>query len=384
MDAHELTTDAFWDDPSPYVAGGFAGDLSTSGLPPGHVCFATSGSSGDPKWLALSKQALRVSAVAVNRHLGVSAAGCWGLALPPHHVGGFGVAARAHAAGCAFSTFDRRWDAPAFAAWLHDRRVTHTSLVPTQVHDLVAAGRPAPANLRAIVVGGGALDGITGRAARALGWPVLASFGMTEAASQIATQHPESLHDIYQPAPLPLLPGWQAETTADDLLRISGPALFSGWLVRKNGRWIYQARTGEWHLTSDRVHLAGGCLTPIGRADSQVKVLGELVDLAAIERELADLADGRLAPGLCAVVAVPDARAGHLLVPAFDAAADPVLVAAVLTDYARQSPGIHRLQPAVIMEDFPCSPLGKPLRAEIAAAVILKRKSEPRMNADNS
>ncbi len=113
------------------------------------------------------------------------------------------MAARAFAAGCGFSEFGRRWDAPAFAAWLAENQVTHTSLVPTQVHDLVAAGVQAPVSLRAIVVGGGHLDAATGRAARALGWPVLASYGMTEAASQIATQGLDSLKTLYQPAPLP-------------------------------------------------------------------------------------------------------------------------------------------------------------------------------------
>ena len=71
---------------------------------------------------------------------------------------------------------------------LADRGVTHTSLVPTQVHDLVKADLRAPETLKAIVVGGGHLDAATGRLARTLGWPVLASYGMTEAASQIATQ----------------------------------------------------------------------------------------------------------------------------------------------------------------------------------------------------
>ena len=369
MAALELTTRAFWDDPAPFAAGDFAGDLSSIKMPPGLVCFATSGSSGEPKWIALSKQSLLVSAAAVNRHLDVSADCCWGLALPPHHVGGFGVAARAYAAGCGFAAFDRRWDALAFAEWLHDRRITHTSLVSAQVHDLVTADMPAPAALRAIVVGGGALEVALGRAARALGWPVLASYGMTEAGSQIATQHPASLHAIYQPAPLPLLPIWQAETTPEDMLRITGPALLSGWLVHQDGRWIYQPLATEWHLTSDRVLLTDGCLTPLGRADTQVKVLGELVDLETIERDLAALADGGLAPGMFAVVAVPDARAGHALVPVFDATVDPALIASALAEYARQTPGIRRLRPAVTLADFPRSPMGKPRRAEIVAAL---------------
>jgi acyl-CoA synthetase (AMP-forming)/AMP-acid ligase II len=111
----------------------------------------------------------------------------------------------------------------------------------------------------------------------------------------------------------------------------------------------------------------------MGRADSLVKVLGELVDPETIERELAALADGRLAPGMYAVVAVPDARAGHALVPVFDAATDPALIAAVLASYARQAPGFRRLRPAVRLADFPRSPLGKPRRAEITAAITESR-----------
>jgi O-succinylbenzoic acid--CoA ligase len=331
--------------------------------------FATSGSSGTPKWIALSKTALLASATAVNHHLNVTSASCWGLALPPHHVGGFGVAARAFAADCGWCAFAGRWDASAFAAWLAANRVTHTSLVPTQIHDLVATRRHAPASLRAIVVGGGHLDTATGQAARALGWPVLASYGMTEAASQIATQGLDFLQTLYQPAPLPLLPIWQAKTFPEHLLRIAGPALFSGLLVREHDQWAFIPRVTQWHQTQDRVMLANGTLTVVGRADTLVKVLGELVDPVIIEREIVALAAGKLVPGSLAVIAVPDARAEHTLVPVFDGSVDTALIAAVLTDYARQAPGFRRLRPPVILQNFPSSPMGKPRREAITAAI---------------
>jgi O-succinylbenzoic acid--CoA ligase len=285
------------------------------------------------------------------------------------HVGGFGVAARAFAAGCQFREFGRRWDAPAFATWLAENEVTHTSLVPTQVHDLAAAGVHAPPSLRAVVVGGGHLDMETGRAARALGWPVLASYGMTEAASQIATQDFAELENPYQPAPIPLLPIWRAETTPEQKLRIAGPALFSGALLRENETWSFQPRVTEWHETSDRVLMEKDRLTPLGRADLRVKVLGELVDLEMIERELSALAAGKLAPGMFAVVALPNARTEHALVPVFDAKADAAVIRDVLSVYEKQAPGFRRLGPAVTLEHFPRSPLGKPCRAEIAAEI---------------
>lgn len=370
MEASNMITAAFWLDPAPIAAGPFPGILPAVPELRGHVLFETSGSSGAPRWLALSKNALLASAAAVNRLLEVTTSSRWGLALPPNHVGGLGVAARAYAAGCGFNDFGRSWDAFTFGKWLADARVTHTSLVPTQVYDLVRAGIRAPGSLIAIVVGGGHLDAATGRAARALGWPVLASYGMTEAASQIATQGLDSLDSLYQPGPLPLLPLWQADLTQGQILRIKGPALFSGMLARENAAWVFKPRLSDWHQTQDRVLLDNRFLTILGRADTLVKVLGELVDLEMIERELVDLSDGGLPPGWTAVVAVPDARAQHALVPVFAAAVDPQVIAAVLTKYAGRAPGFRRLRPPVMLEQIPCGPLGKPRRAELAAAIL--------------
>jgi O-succinylbenzoic acid--CoA ligase len=370
MDARLLTNPGFWKDPYPIAAGDFPGEIPADPALHGHVLFQTSGSTGTPAWIALSKTALLASAGAVNRHLGVSNTSCWGLALPIHHVGGFGVAARAFLAGCGLAEFGARWDARAFVRWLAGHPVTHVSLVPAQVYDLVTAGLTAPASLQAVVVGGGHLDAPAGQAARALGWPVLASYGMTEAASQIATQGLDALATLYQPAPIPLLPIWQAETTEEQLLRIAGPALFSGWLAREDAGWVFHARETPWHATQDRVQLEYHALTPMGRADNRVKVLGELVDLEEIENELSILADGGFLPGTFAVVAVPDERAGHALVPVFAGSVDAECITAVLGAYAVHAPGFRRLRPAMRLEPFPRSPMGKPRRTEILAAIF--------------
>ncbi|MCU0748000.1 MAG: AMP-binding protein [Akkermansiaceae bacterium] len=365
MDAALLTEADFWTDPAPW-AFGFDGSLPNLPELRHHVLFETSGSTGRPKWIALSKSALLASAAAVNQHLAVRETSRWGLALPVHHVGGFGVAARAHAAACGFHEFGQRWDAWKFQQWLGENDVSHTSLVPTQVHDLVAADLPPPSSLRAIVVGGGHLPVATGRAARKLGWPVLASYGMTEAGSQIATQPLDAIQHPYHPAPIPLLPIWQAEISVRETLRISGPALFSGVLIQ-DPSWTFIPRPSPWHDTDDRVRLENDQLTPLGRADSRVKVLGELIDPEAIERDLIQNSNGAIAPGRLVIVAVPDDRMEHALVPVVDAAIDSPFIHSILADHNANSPGFLRLRPAVVLADFPRSPLGKPLRGEIAA-----------------
>jgi O-succinylbenzoic acid--CoA ligase len=369
MDPTSLMQQEFWNDPAPCAAGRFIGAIPDLAELQSQVLFETSGSSGTPKWIALSKDALRVSADAVNAHLEVTTNSCWGFALPIHHVGGFGIAARAFAANCRFEHFAPRWQPETFTRWITDFQITHTSLVPTQVHDLVAGQHRAPQCLRAVVVGGGRLDEATGRAARALGWPVLASYGMTEAASQIATQSLAALVAPYQSAPIPVLPIWQTKLGDDDQLLIAGPALFSGTLIMHDKAWTYHPRNSPWHETRDRVMLDTQGITPLGRIDAMVKVLGELIDPQSIEHEIIALSEGKLAPQKVAVIAIADPRSEHALVPVFDASVDRELMRQILESYAKNAPGPRRLHEPIILNPLPLSALGKPLRAEILRMV---------------
>ena len=209
MNADDILKAAFWTDGNP-------------------IPFQTSGSTGAAKQIVLTKESLLLSAHAVNEWLRVDPTSVWGLALPLHHVGGFGVAARAYAAGCGLSVYEGKWDAVRFAKWIAEKNVTHVSLVPTQIHDLLSAGLHAPPSLYAVVVGGGRLSDEVGQTIRDKGWHVLASFGMTEAASQIATQSLAYISLPFADSPLEILPIWQAQETPDGMLRLKGAALFAG------------------------------------------------------------------------------------------------------------------------------------------------------------
>jgi O-succinylbenzoic acid--CoA ligase len=355
MEATALITGTFWESDAPILAGGHPAPADVPGL----VYFRTSGTTGTPKWIGLSRRALLASAEMVNRHLRVDARSGWALALPLDHVGGFGVAARAWQAGCRFARWQGKWQPAAFTAWLATTGTTHLSLVPTQVHDLVTHRLHAPAGLAAVVVGGGLLDETAGHAARALGWPVLASYGMTETASQVATQGLDLLDFPYSPLPLPLLPDWQARIVADGIIALRGAALFSGTLVPSGDGWNYEERRGEWHATSDTGRLDGRELHLTGRADTRVKILGELVDPTAVETALL----AHLPAGRFAVAAVPDPRAGHRLVLVHEHGIDP---APALAAYHATCPGFLRIAAATAVPTLPRSALGKPIRAELS------------------
>ena len=267
-----------------------------AGVPPlaAHVWLTTSGATGRLKPVALSKQALLVSARAVNEHLASDAHDVWLNVLPPFHVGGLGIHARAHLSGARVVSLER-WNAAAFCARLTADAVTLTSLVPTQVFDLVRAARLAPPSVRAVVVGGGALDPELWRRARALRWPLLPSYGATECASQIATAVSSDVAGETAP-PLRLLPHVEVRADADGRLEVRSDALFTGYATPSG---LDDPKHDGWWRTDDLGSLEGDTLTVHGRADETMKVGGELVHLAALESRLAQV---------CAVVA-PDADA---------------------------------------------------------------------------
>jgi len=322
MDLDGLVSPPFWEQDDPVVLApphlrvegeALREKLATSDWGAGAVVFASSGSTGQAKWILHTRASLLASARMVNRHLEVGGSDHWFLALPEFHVGGFGVVARAHLARGGLTCSEGKWDAKSFADAMAESGATLTSLVPTQVHDLVAEKISAPSRVRAVVVGGGELEEALGREARSLGWPVLPSYGMTEAGSQIATASLRSLESAFQNHPLPLLEDWEVRLSAKGVLELRSAALFSGYLRLVEGELSLDPLGEEgWFASNDVVELLGGALTFRGRADRMVKVRGELVDLDALERSLR----GELGGGhaVC-LVALVQARLGHLLVP---------------------------------------------------------------------
>ncbi|MBG7608444.1 MAG: AMP-binding protein [Verrucomicrobia bacterium] len=362
LDAEYIRSGGFWENREAFVAGEWEG--ADPVVPDGSVLFRTSGSTGEPKWVVLGKDSLLISARAVNEWLGVGSNSEWGLALPLNHVGGFGVVARAYSAGCGLVVFEGKWDARRFTEWLESEGVTHVSLVPTQLHDLVQGGFRAPDCLKAVVVGGGRLGGGLGQAARDAAWPVLASYGMTEACSQIATQELELLDLSYVKSPLKTLPIWNVRRTEAGILEVQGDALFSGTLEKREGEWAFKKHDPGWFATSDRVCVEGDCLIPEGRADSVVKIMGELVDVEAVEKRFLKMATGRVREGGFATVAVKDARREHVLVAVFEKNIEKAVEC--FDEYQRLAPGVERFDRHIVVDYFPRTSLGKLKRGELA------------------
>lgn len=151
----------------------------------------TSGTTGAPKAAELTWGNLAASARASAENLGGGPEQVWLACMPLFHVGGLAMVDRCRAYGATLILHER-FDAAAVASALRDHRVTHLSMVATALRWLLEQLPQPPPSLRAVLVGGGPVDAALLERARAAGWPVLQTYGLTEACSQVCT---ERLHD---------------------------------------------------------------------------------------------------------------------------------------------------------------------------------------------
>ena len=317
-----------------------------------HIWIATSGTTGSLRLVALSKEAILASAAAVNQHLSITSRDSWINVLPPFHVGGLGIYARAELTGS--RVIPMGWDARQFIRTIAAEHVTLSALVPAQVRDLAVLGEPAPSSMRAIIVGGGALAHDLYSRARALGWPVLPSYGMTEACSQIATAVGESPE-------MKLLPHVRARADDDKRLAFRATSLLTGYAFSDaDGRTVFaDPKIDGWFVSQDLGAVEGDVLRVFGRAGEFVKIGGESVDLARLDAVL-DAVRGDVD---AVIVAVGDERLGHVI----HLVTTVVDSAPVVNAFNERVLPFERIRAVRRVDAIPRSPLGKVLRARIVA-----------------
>jgi O-succinylbenzoic acid--CoA ligase len=277
----------------------------------------TSTKANSYKLIGLSRNSFLASAQSVNLHLNVTTADRWLNVLPLFHVGGLGILYRAFASGtdCINQWNPNfKWNPQSYVRDCHQHHITLSSLVPTQIHDLVSTGLSAPPSLRAIVVGGAKLDWALYLKARALGWPLLPSYGMTEASSQVATASMESLANITpsEMPPLHVLP----HLNDDGRLSIAGTSLLEGYYSIVEGDfepWMDPKDASGWFTTQDCAELRGSQLKILGRTDEVIKIRGENVNLSGLREQLANVLQKNQWNIECTIAAIPHPRLGWQL-----------------------------------------------------------------------
>jgi O-succinylbenzoic acid--CoA ligase len=311
----------------------------------------SSGSTGVPKLVELSRGAFLASARSSADNLPLVPGDRWLMCLSPSHVGGLSIVTRSLVAGSAVALFDAGDGgllarAAELAAALEHSRASLVSLVPallSRLFELDPPWTPLP-ELRAVLLGGTATPLSLLEKARSLRVPLLTTYGLTEACSQVTTTpfgKDPAIRDGLVSAGR-ALSGQALRIGRGDRICVRGPTLATRLLDAE------LALTSDGFLeTDDLGYLAAtGDLFVYGRASERLVSGGENVDPlqveAALLRDLAVL-------GAC-VFGVPDPEFGELVAcalvvaPDFDAtrleaslraslasAARPRLVATVTT-----------------------------------------------------
>lgn len=322
------------------------------------------------KCIGLTRAAIEASAEAVNKHLNAQASDRWLIAIPEYHIGGFAIGIRATLSKSRVFHLPK-WNAKKFVSALDKNKISLTSLVPTQIYDLVSANLKSPTSLRAVVVGGGSLSPDLYGRARALGWPVLPSYGLTEAASQVATAELSSLDGNDLPFPrLKILSHLKARTEGGRLC-LRGASL-AQWIARSSTKGDFTLEVtcpNGWYVTEDLAEVTATFLKPLGRTDEVVKILGTLVALPDVHRSFEEFLTAKAFD--FTLLTVTDARQENRLVLVTDTEISLVELEAAVDAYNRQSQGPRRIQQICWIPKIPRGELGKVKRAQLKADLHL-------------
>jgi O-succinylbenzoic acid--CoA ligase len=229
---------------------------------------ATSGSTGHPKGVALTRDALLASARATTERLAVDPVRhSWLACLPLAHVGGLSVVTRALLTGTPVTVLPS-FDPGTVEELGRSGRATHVSLVAT------ALLRIDPSVFTLILLGGGRPP--TERPPNAV-----VTYGMTETGSGI----------VYDGVPLTDVEVAIAhfdDRSDDGEILVRGPMLMRAYRDGDTGRIIGPDGTRTWFATGDAGSLSErGTLSVAGRIDDVITSGGEKVWPDQVERVLA-------------------------------------------------------------------------------------------------
>lgn len=244
----------------------------------------TSGSSGRPKGVVLSRRAFAAAAAASADNLGWGDEDRWLLSLPVAHVGGLSVITRCLAGRRTVVVAPPgRFEPQQLGEWLSRWRVSLLSLVPTMLRRLLELPqwRP-PAALRAVLLGGAATPPALRARAAQRKVPVLATWGLTEACSQVTTQALETVQRGELGCGRPL--GKMKVRVRSGTIEIRGPQLLSAYLPAGTPSPL---DAEGWFVTGDTGRLdATGNLHVFGRRDEVIITGGENVHPQEVEAVL--------------------------------------------------------------------------------------------------
>jgi o-succinylbenzoate---CoA ligase len=223
----------------------------------------TSGTTGRPVPVEITYGNIQANARGLAQAMQLGDDERWLCPLPLSHVGGLMVVLRSTlmASTAVLGPVER----------VSEPGITTASLVPTQLVRLLEAGATPGPDLRRILLGGGPMPRSLLARARAAGFPVCPSYGLTQACSTVTVAEPGDLETAGR-----ALPGVGVAVTGE------GEIIVSGATVNALG----SLRTGDLGRLDEQ-----GRLIVTGRRGDLIVTGGENVSPAEVEAALAEHPD---------------------------------------------------------------------------------------------
>ena len=331
----------------------------------------TSGTSGKPKGVVLTFASIFHSANASAYRIGTMPDDRWLCVMPLYHVGGLSIIVRAALYGIAVD-LHARFDVDVVNYALSSKAITLVSMVPTMLQRLIEApGRPAwSPKLRMILLGGAAASDHLLEQCMKLDIPVATTYGLSEAASQVATALPDDVRRkpgsvgkplmfntvrIVDEAGQDRLPGEYGE------ILVSGPTIMRAY--HEDDAASARALSGAYLHTGDIGYLdEDGDLWLVQRRSDLIVSGGENVYPAEVEGVI------RQHPAVreVAVVGLPSIEWGQQVAAAVVLHDDFEISAEALLEFCRRKLAGYK-QPRVLrfVSELPMTASGKVLRADV-------------------
>jgi o-succinylbenzoate---CoA ligase len=327
-----------------------------STLTQGWLCIPTGGSSGGLKFARHDEATLGAAARGFAEHFGLSPVNSIDV-LPPWHVSGLMARVRSAVTGGRHLPWPwKDLEQGSFPPISASDQWT-LSLVPTQLHRLLAQPQAVAwlRQLALIPLGGGPVWPALAEAARAAAIPVVQCYGMTETAAMVCAQRPAEFA-AGDDSSGRMLPHARIEIdAADGAIQVAGPSVMRGYFG--------DATDDASFVTADRGYLdEAGRLHVQGRRDDVVITGGEKVNLRAV----ADVLRGLQLFDDLALVALPDAEWGEIIVACHTGSAEAVSDQVINRHLSRHQRPKHWL--AFAPADWPRNAQGKLNRAVLQAA----------------
>ncbi|WP_022910844.1 AMP-binding protein [Aestuariimicrobium kwangyangense] len=265
------------------------------------VLLSTSGSTGSPKLVRLSRENLRANARGIVAALGLTADDRGITSLPLHYCYGLSVLHAHLVAGASLVIDDGSPVEPEFWSTVRERGVTNVALVPHSAQwladsALLDSGFP---DLRMLTQAGGRLPARSisqlAAAASSTGCEVRVMYGQTESTARItigppgcAERHPDSVGRAVPGTGLRLdLSVPEADGPGVGELVVTGPSVMLGYAEHADdlalGRMQHELRTGDLATIDDH-----GFVRIVGRRRNFAKLMGLRVDLDRLEQLLGE------------------------------------------------------------------------------------------------